>query len=164
MAGTDESPQDIDGRAQAIAAWRDLIAALPDSAPLRLWLVDVDFADWPLEDPALLQAMTQWIRLPGRRMVWIGADFESLQRRCPRLAAWRRDYAHGIEAYRPAEGERVDWPSWLLAERTAVVLEDRSHWRGRRVTLAAPLREMREAADALLQRCEPAWPATVLGL
>ena len=108
--------------------------------------------------------MAFWVRLPGRCMVWIGADFEAVERRHPRLAAWRRDFAHGVQAWRPAAGERVDWPSWLLAERTAVALDDRQLWRGRTVTVPSELRELREAVDALLQRCEPAWPGTVLGL
>jgi len=158
------SPQPIGGRAEVIAAWRALLAALPDAAPQRLWLVDADFTDWPLDEPALLQALTLWVRMPGRRMVWIGDDFEAVQRQHPRLTAWRRDYAHAIEAWRPIDGERVDWPSWLLADRGAVIVDDRARWRGRSVTAQDRLRELRDAIDALLQRCEPAWPATVLGL
>ena len=159
-----DSPNDIAGRAQALGAWRELIVGLPDAAPRRLRLVDADFSDWPFDEPAVLQALTQWIRQPGRRMTWIAEDFEAVERRHPRLAAWRRDYAHGVEAFRPGEGERVAWPCWLIADRTAVVLDDRAHWRGRTVTEPAHLREMCESADALLQRCEPAWPGRVLGL
>ncbi len=159
-----ENRFEIDGREQARGAWRELLVALPESAPHGLWLVDVDFADWPLDEPEVLQAITRWVRLPGRRMVWIGADFEAVERSYPRLAAWRRDFAHGVDAFRPVEGERVDWPSWLMAERQAVVLADRERWRGRKVSALSELRALREAVDALLQRCEPAWPGTVLGL
>ena len=158
------APAEIDGRTRAMQAWRDLLVALPETAPRQLRLVDADFVDWPFGDAAVLQALTQWIRLPGRRMTWIAADFEAVERRFPRLAAWRRDFAHGVEAFRPAEGERVEWPSWLLADRDAVVLDDPPRRRGRIVTEPARLRELHDATDALLQRCEPAWPATVLGL
>ncbi len=155
---------EIDGRAQARGAWRDLLLALPEAAPRGLWVVDIDFAGWPLDEPAVMDALTRWIRLPGRRMVWIGADFDAVESRFARLVAWRRSFAHAVDAFRPVDGEPVDWPCWLLAERSAVTLFDRERWRGRTVTAQAELRAMREAADALLQRCGPAWPATVLGL
>lgn len=155
---------EIDGRAAARGAWRELLLALPEAAPRELLLVDADFADWPFDEPAVIEALTRWVRLAGRRMVWIGDDFEAVDQRFARLAAWRRDFAHAVEAFAPVDGERIDWPCWLLAERCAVVLVDRGRWRGRNVTALAELRAMREACDAFLQRCEPAWPGTVLGL
>jgi len=155
---------EIDGRTAAAQARRDLILALPDTAPRQLWLVDPDFADWPLDETAVLEALARWVRLPARRATWIAADFEKVERSHPRLAAWRRDYAHAVEAYRPGEGEPVDWPSWLMTDRAAVVIDDPARWRGRSVAEPAALRDMREAVDALLQRCEPAWPGRVLGL
>lgn len=157
-------PAEIDGRTAASAAWRKLLLALPELQPRRVWLVDPDFDAWPLSDVDVIDAMSAWMRTGGRRMTWIGADFEAVERRHPRLARWRRLYAHAIDAYRPAEGEQVDWPCWLIVERTALVLDDRERWRGRTVSEPARLREMGEAADALLQRCEPAWPGTTLGL
>ena len=33
-----------------------------------LW-IDPDFADWPLDDPALLDALTPWVHRPQRRLV-----------------------------------------------------------------------------------------------
>lgn len=159
-----ERAERFEGRTQAFAALRALLQSLPDAAPRRLWLVDFDYAEWPLDEGATLRALTQWVCLPGRRATWIAADFEPLERRCPRLAAWRRDYAHAIDAWRPGEGECVAWPAWLMSERGAVVFDERSRWRGRLIAEPAALREMREVADALLQRCEPAWAGRVLGL
>jgi hypothetical protein len=157
-------PSEIDGRSSAITAWRTLLLALGDLQPRRVWLVDPDFAAWPFGDAAVIDAMSAWIRSGGRRMTWIGADFAAVERSHPRLVPWRRQYAHAIDAYRPVEGEQVDWPSWLILERTALVLDDRERWRGRTLTEPQRLRELCEAADALLQRCEPAWPGTTLGL
>ena len=159
-----EPRPEVDGRQATLAAWRAMLLALPDSALHQLWLVDSDFSDWPVGEADVVAALTRWARLPLRRMVWIGQDFEALARRQPRTAAWRRDFAHVVQAYCPADGERVDWPCWLMSECGAVVLDDRAHWRGRSVLSASDLRLMRDTADALLQRCEPAWPANVLGL
>ena len=155
---------EIDGRHAVLQAWSAWLTALPDTAPHRLWLVDSDFSDWPFDTTETLAALTRWARLPARRMLCIGQDFEALARRQPRLAVWRRDFAHVVEAYGPAPAERLDWPCWLMAEQHAIVLDDRAHWRGHNVHTAAELRAMREGVDGLLQRCEPAWPAHVLGL
>ena len=155
---------EIDGRLAVLQAWSAWLTSLPETAPHRLWLVDSDFSGWPFDTTEVLSALTRWARLPARRMLWIGQDFEALAQRQPRLAAWRRDFAHVVEAYGPAPQERLDWPCWLMSERHAIVLADRDHWRGHNLHTAAELRELREGVDGLLQRCEPAWPAHVLGL
>lgn len=157
-------PAEIDSRASAIEAWRSALLALPEVQPQQVWLIDRDFEGWPFGDATVVDAMSGWLRLHGRSMGWIGADFEVVERIHPRLSRWRRSYAHGIEAFRPVEGEQIAWPCWLIVERTAVVLDDRERWRGRTITEPAHLRAMREEVDALLQRCEPAWPGTTLGL
>lgn len=157
-------PAEIDSRTAAIEAWRNALLALPESRPQQIWLIDRDFEAWPFADAAVIEAMSAWIRLQGRRITWIAADFEAVERAHPRLARWRRLYAHGVEAYRPVEGEQVGSPCWLIVERTAVVLDDRERWHGRTIREPAALRALREEVDALLQRCEPAWPGTTLGL
>ena len=155
---------EIDGRLAVLQAWSAWLTSLPETAPHRLWLVDSDFSDWPFDTTEVLSALTRWARLPARRMLWIGQDFEALAQRQPRLAVWRCDFAHVVEAYGPAPQERLDWPCWLMSERHAIVLADRDHWRGHNLHTAAELRALREGVDGLLQRCEPAWPAHVLGL
>lgn len=155
---------DVFGRAAAIEAWRALLRDLPAASPRQLWLVDADFDAWPLDEPEVMRALTEWVRQPGRRMTWLGAGFAALEKAQPRLATWRRTYAHAVEAFVSSGGEVVDWPCWLLAERRAVEIDDRPHWRGRVVTEPMRLRAMRESIDALLQRCEPGWPGTTLGL
>ena len=161
---TEPARPEIDGRRAVLHAWSAWLTALPETAPHRLWLVDSDFSDWPLGTTEVLSALIRWARLPARRMLWIGQDFEALARRQPRLAMWRRDFAHVVEAYGPAPDGRLDLPSWLMSERHAIVLDDRAHWQGHQTTAAAELQAMREGVDGLLQRCEPAWPANVLGL
>ena len=161
---TEPARPEIDGRRAVLQAWSAWLTALPESAPHRLWLVDSDFSDWPFGTTEVLAALTRWARLPARRMLWIGQDYEALARRQPRLAVWRRDFAHVVEAYGPALQERLDWPCWLMSERHAIVLDDRAHWRGHQTIAAAELQAMREGIDGLLQRCESAWPANVLGL
>lgn len=154
----------IEGREACIAAWRDLLVGLPDSGARVLWCIDTDFADWPFNDMAVLDALFRWAREPGRMLQMVARDYEAVARRFPRLAAWRRDWSHCIQPWRPLDDEIVELPGVLSAGRQAIELLDPEHWRARRLTEAADLRRVAEMCDAIAQRCEPAWPATVLGL
>ncbi|NRF69733.1 hypothetical protein HLB44_22260 [Aquincola sp. S2] len=154
----------IDGRDACLAALRERLLALPGEAPRVVWCIDSDFADWPFDDTAVLQALQRWAQAPGRLLKVVGVDYDAVTRRFPRLAAWRRDWSHCVQAWQPAPDERVDLPSVLLAGTSAVELLDRERWRGRTLRDAAELRQLGEACDAITQRCEPAWPATTLGL
>jgi hypothetical protein len=161
---TDHLDDRLDGRDACISALRDRLLALPGDAPRVVWCVDPNFADWPFDETPVLQALLRWAQAPGRQMRFVAADYDALMRRHPRLTAWRRDWSHCIQAWRPTDDERVELPSWLLAGGRAVEWLDREHWRGRWVRSPAELRQLDEACDALAQRCEPAWPGTVLGL
>ena len=163
MADAEPRPE-IDGRLAALAALRGLLLELPAAATRQIWLVDADSSDWPLDDLEVLAALTRWARLPGRRLIWIGEAFEALARSHPRLALWRRDFAHAVQPWRPTPEGQITLPCWLMTEQRAVVLDDRQHWRGHTVTAASELRDLRDASDVLLQHCEPGWQAYTLGL
>lgn len=154
----------IEGRSEVVAAWRDLLLSCADSAVREIRCVDPDFEHWPLDEPAVLDALVRWARPPGRLFQMLGADFAGLARRQPRFSNWRRDWAHRFEARSPGEHERMDLPSVLLVGGQGIELLDREHWRARRVTAPADLRPLVEAIDAMAQRCEAAWPSTTLGL
>lgn len=163
-AAAPADPAALDGRAAVVSAWREALLRLPDAAVREVWLLDVDFADWPLDDPAVLQALTRWAPPAGRGVRMIATRFDAMELRCPRFAAWRRDWAHRIEVWQPAADEVVELPGLLVAGHLGVELLDRQRWRARQSGAPGDLRDMSERAAAFLQRCEPAWPATTLGL
>jgi hypothetical protein len=154
----------LDGRAAVVSAWREALVRLPDTPTREVWLIDADFNDWPLDDAAVLQALTQWARPAGRCLRMIALSFDAMTLRLPRFATWRRDWTHRFDAWRPSGGEVTELPSLLLAGNYGIETLDRSQWRARSVSDAAALRTLTERADAILQRCEPDWPATMLGL
>lgn len=139
-------------------------AASPWGAVRTVWLADPDFADWPLDEPAVLDALAAWLRQGGRQLRMAGLHFDKVERRHPRLARWRRDWSHAVSVVRPIEGDLPAdlrgllaaplWLQWLEAPEP-------------RLRCSTDIRLAR-AADAViadfLQRCEPAWPATTLGL
>jgi hypothetical protein len=154
----------IEGRSAFGAAIRDLLLALPDRAVREIWMLGEDYEGWPLDDPSVLDALSRWTRLPGRRIHMVGGDFETVQQRFPRFSEWRRHRGHLFEAWQPAQAERALMGCWLIAGSQAIELLDGQHWRARLVDDPAALRALNERAVALLHRCEPGWPITTLGL
>lgn len=130
----------------------------------RVWCTDPHFADWPLDEPALLDPLTVWLRLPQRRLVLLAEDYDELPRRHPRFVAWRRSWTHAIDTWSPSEAP-TELPTLLVDDGPVVVmLADRVHWRGRAALDPREARLCRERTDAVLQRSEPAFPANQLGL
>lgn len=126
---------------------------------------DPSFEAWPLDDAALLQRLTAWLRLPQRRLVLLAANYESVPRLLPRFTAWRRDWAHAIQALQPPAEFAADVPTLLLDDRSvSVQLIDPLHWRGRAAVDARSRLLWQEKIDAVLQRSEAAFAVTTLGL
>lgn len=155
----------IDSRGSFVAALHQALDTAAAQRARRMVWVDRDFADWPLDDAPWLQRLGDWLRLPQRRLLLLAAGYDDLQRRRPRFIANYKLWSHAIDAYRPAPEDAAELPSLLLAESTVVVqLLDSSHWRGWSSTEPSTLQSWSERVEALLQRSEPAFPATTLGL
>ena len=142
------------------------LAAPEPAAPLPsgVLLIDSVFAGWPLDDPAVLQALQTWMKPPGRCLRIVGLDFDAVARTHPRFSRWRRDWAHRIEAWRPSDGLWAPGLHMLLAGSVAAQWQDAPDWCLRRVTEKVQVQALRDRSAAFLQRCEPAWPVTTLGL
>jgi hypothetical protein len=155
----------IEGREACRQAWREALIDLPARAARSVWCIDPDFVDWPLDDPAVLDAVRRWAKGgAGRMMRFVATDYGPLAHRHARLAAWRRDWSHCIEAWQTEEEDRVELRAVLLAGDGGLEMLDPEHWRARRVMGAADLRQLVETSEAIAQRCRPGWPVTVLGL
>jgi hypothetical protein len=164
-AGLADLPPTIGSRRDFIAALQGSVRSAVAKGARRMLWADRDLAEWPLDDPALLEAMTQWLRMPRRHLVLVAHDFDGVSRRCPRFVAWYRMWSHGVSAFSPAPSDAGDLPCLLLVEGMgAVLLVDKEHWRGRISLDSREVNQFRDSIDALLQRSDPAFPATTLGL
>ena len=165
MSGTSVTPPPIDSRIGFMAAldWGFQQAVARDAR--RIVCVDPDWADWPWDDVALLERLVAWLKRPQRRLVLIARRYDDVPRRSPRFTAWRRDWVHAIEAWSPSEGYAGELPTLVLDDRATVVhLVDRRHWRGEALVDERTAGLWRERTDAVLQRSEPAFSASQLGL
>jgi hypothetical protein len=159
-----EQRRSIDSHSEFIDTARGLLSQLDIGGARLATLVDVDFSPWPLDDTSVIDALTRWIRLPGRRLRLVGSRFDVIQRDQSRFASWRKPFAHAIECWSPTEVDPGDMPSVLLLDSIYLELLDRERWQARQSSERRSLVQQRERLDALMQRCEAAWPVTVLGL
>jgi hypothetical protein len=164
MNADSDQRRSIDSRADFADAARALLMRLDTSGTREATLVDIDFSPWPLDDAPVVEALTRWIRLPGRRLRLVGSRYDVIQRDQSRFATWRKPFAHAIECWTPTEVDPGDMPSVLLLDATYLELLDRERWQARLSSERRSWVLQRERLDALLQRCEAAWPVTVLGL
>jgi hypothetical protein len=155
----------IKSRSEFLEAARTLLCGLPESKLRDVTVVDSDFASWPLDELEVLDALTSWARMPGRRLRLIGSRFDVLERDQSRFARWRKQFMHALDCLTPTEIEPSDMPCLLLLPGTASLeLFDRERWYGKLSDERRSIVLQQERVDAVLQRGEPAWPATVLGL
>jgi hypothetical protein len=151
------------------SGWRDAVlwgfeTAMAQGAR-RIFAVDPGFAEWPLDDPALLQGLTAWLRLPQRRLVLVAGSFDELPRRCPRFNAWRSPWSHAMEGWQVPEDLARDLPTVLSCDgAVSVQLVDAVHWRGRVALDERRARHWCEEIDVVLQRSERALAVRTLGL
>jgi hypothetical protein len=132
--------------------------------PREVLLCDSDFSDWPLDEPAVQRCLAAWLRPAGRCLRIVGVDFEKTARLHPKFARWRRDWSHRIEVWQPVDGRFESGLRLLLAGPVVALWLDGSDPRLTLITDSVRTVALREQCADFLQRCEPAWPVTTIGL
>lgn len=155
----------IDGRVAFAQAVRDAIARAADVQARELLLVDADFADWPLGERAVVASLDRWVGT--RRLLRMAAcRWDAVPSRHPRWVAWRRVWSHVVDCRQLLELEPADCPTLLVAPGVCTIrMADAFSRRGALDwNNALAVRESQALVDALLQRSEPGFPVTTLGL
>jgi hypothetical protein len=151
-------------RGEYLEALRALIAEAADVGAREVFLCDPDFADWPLNEPAVIDHLARWAA-PRRRITLIAQHYDEVVRRHPRFVQWRQVWGHLVDARIPEELKASDHPTLLLVEEVASLrLLDRRHWRAAISRDGAQLRLCRDELDAISQRSNPGFASRTLGL
>lgn len=164
----DQEPAGLpEGRLQGRHAFIDLVHQALACAARERWnhlvLSDPDFADWPLGERSVIEALNAWAGR-GRRIQFLARDFGRLRALHPRLVQWRTTWAHIVEAHacRPMSGGEIPsaiWtPDWVM-ERLDI--EHCVLVAGRTPDRRA---DLQERLQACWQQGSPSFPATTLGL
>jgi hypothetical protein len=83
----------ITSRSEFHQALRDAFAEAAAAGSRELWLVDPDFADWPLGERAVVDCLDEWAA-SSRHLNLLAQNFDEVARRHARWVAWRRQWAH----------------------------------------------------------------------
>jgi hypothetical protein len=130
----------------------------------EIWLVDDNFADWPLGERAVVDDLTHWASA-HRTFTIVARSFDEIARHQTRWVIWRRQFSHVVQCRTNTDLEAGQMPSILLVPGLlSVRLHDPVHYRGVATREKADAVQWREEIDAVLQRSEEAFPATTLGL
>ena len=157
--------QGFEGSAEFAQALRGAMAHASEEATRRICWCDEDFAAWPIGEAEWLDQLTRWARTSGRELVMIARDYTVIERRHPRFAVWRRDWAHVIQCMVPDETRTAALPTlWIDTDDQALRVFDHEHLRGRSGFDRVDRQRAREDFDAILQRASPGFAAVTLGL
>jgi len=154
----------FDTRGQFQSAVRSAFAHIAAAGAREVWLCDEDFADWPLNDPQVVEHLSQWAGA-HRRCTVMASRYDSIQRLHPRWVHWRRQRSHVVHCRSPDELQSNPLPGLLLAPGLLTLrLIDRERWRGSISDDPADAALVRERLDVLMQRSVEAFPSSTLGL
>ena len=154
----------ITSRSEFLDAVRCALREAADTSARFVFLSDPDFAQWPLNEREVVDALGQWAH-SNRALTLLANHFDVLSQRHPRWVAWRRNWSHVVNCQQTDEADSSQLSTQLLIPGQVVVrLVDTSQNRGSVSRKAADLLGAQEVIDALLQRSQPSFPATTLGL
>jgi hypothetical protein len=130
----------------------------------REWVwSDPDFADWPLGERSVAEALQQW-SAAGRRLTLLAERFDVFERHHARFVHWRRMWGHIVEARvcrgpgLPTVPSAIWTPAWVLRRL------DVERCNGNSSNDALSRRMLREAQDECLRHSRAGFPITTLGL
>jgi hypothetical protein len=164
-AQDDAAHRILSSRGECQEAIRQAFAEAARVGCRELWLCDVDYADWPLSERAVIESLSQWA-YSHRKLTLLAAGFDEIVRRHARWVDWRRQWSHVVECRTVDEQiEASHIPSLLLAPGVVTMrIFDTVHHRGSISHDPADAIRCRELVDGLFQQSSEAFPSTTLGL
>ncbi len=159
------NPPTMDSPAACQTGWLWGFAAAIERQARCITCVSPRFDDWPLDDPALLHALTPWLRGPQRQLRLLAASYDGLGLQLPRFERWRRDFAHAVNCWCCAEDMAPGLPT-VLYDNTCISVRvfDAAAGIGRASAAGRTRLLLDQQIDVFLQRSERAWPVKTLGI
>lgn len=140
-----------------------------ERAQSEVWMVDRDFAEWPINRPEFASALQSFLRQSAaNHLRMLTLDAEHVARSAPRLMTVLRTHAQSVECRivpshaAPRFGEAC---SMLIADRALLVRRfHRDHFRGATELDPAAARPWLDQFEMLWEESSPALSSTTLGL
>ena len=156
-----------EGRLEGRQVFADLVRQAMVCAAREGWthiiLSDPDFADWPLGERVVIDALQAWAGR-GRHIQFMARDFGPLRQLHPRLVQWRVTWSHLVQAHACTSLVGTELPSAIWSPGWTMERLDRD----RCTLVASASAERRASLQERLQTCwqqgQPSFAATTLGL
>lgn len=153
----------FDGPTEFADRLREAFGAAAACGWPALWCCDAQFADWPLGEAAVIEALQAWAS-SARRLRLLMRDDRQLRERHPRFVAWRQRWDHIIECRLCAAGDAADLPSGLWTPRWTVERHDGVRSRGSSSDSQTAVASLQHRMDDAFARGRPGFSASILGL
>lgn len=157
----------LEGRFSGRTEFAELIRLALSAAAAQGWreiiLCDPDFADWPLGERVVAQALNDWSRT-GRKFTMLAGNYDAVRTRHARFVVWRRNWAHLVECRSISATPAEVLPSALWSPGWVMKRLDLQRCTGTAGSDAARRIALKERLNDCLLNSSPAFPATVLGL
>ncbi len=147
-----------------IGAWQHAIAELLSSPGWSVSMYSPDYADWPLNQIELINALNAWGlqgKHPGIRM--LARRFDLVQRDQARFTQWRLRFSHRIDCRELPENLPAPVESLLTPDRGLVAIPSDTHRRAAMCS-SGRLHAAFEQFDQAWALSRPGFPTHVLGL
>lgn len=100
------------GRSEFGALVRQALAAAAAQGWSEVIWCDPDFADWPLGERLVAQALSDWSS-SGRKLTLLAANYDVMLSRHARFVTWRRAWSHRVECRKSRAVSANSLPSAL---------------------------------------------------
>lgn len=153
----------FDGPAEFAAQLRLLFSAAASQGWREMVFSDADFADWPLGERAVVQALQDWAA-SGRSLRMVALSFGAVERQHARFVPWRRMWDHIIQCRVCSGAGAPEVPSALWTPEGVLHRIDPLRSRGISSGDAASRVALRQVLNDCFDKGRPAFAASVLGL
>lgn len=151
------------GRTEFAALLRQALSGAARQGWREIIWCDPDFADWPLGERAVAQALNDWAQ-SGRKLTLLAARYDAVLRQHARFVGWRRTWSHLVECRKGGAVSAGSLPSAFWSPEWMFERLDVPRSIGLASTDAVRRRALKERLNEHLAGSSAGFPATVLGL
>ena len=151
------------GRTEFAGLIRQAVAAAAAQGWREMTWCDPDFADWPLGERAVAQALNNWAG-GGRKLILLAEHYDAVLKHHARFVSWRRTWSHAVECRKSGAVSAGRLPSVLCSPGWTLERLDIAHCTGVASTDKARRAALVESLSGHFSTSSSGFPATVLGL
>ena len=132
----------------------------------QLILSDGDFANWPLSEGTVIQALNAWSNSHSNRRVmdFVAGTYQVLIEQHDPWVLWRRRWSHRVRCWETNAEYSAVPPGIFWSDRCVVVINQPEISSGFVARDRMRIVQVRTQLDEILRYAQPAFPATTLGL